>query len=252
MSNHFVPLVVAVSSSKKNLSFALHPSSTRPTTDPNRFIWQLCFRVRSTPFIVTERTHEYPATYIEPRKSFNMLASAREAMLGPSEPTWQQELDDACCGSCPKMSYKHRLIGCGCCVGIGFLLEFGSFARLVTAIRGDAGGFAIFYTLGNIVAFCGSFFLVGPRRQFNQMTSKNRVGTVAVMLLAMGLTFFFALFQEHNDDALGGRGGRFVLIVVCMLVQLFAIIWYTLSYIPFARDMIYRGCSRMVRCPDNV
>jgi hypothetical protein len=176
-----------------------------------------------------------------------MLASAREAMLGPTEPTWQQELDDACCGNCPKMTYKQRLIGCGCCIVVGVLLELGSFARLVAAARGDAGGFAIFYTLGNIVAVCGSFFLVGPKRQFDQMTSKHRIGTVAVLLLAMGLTLFFALFQAKNEDALGGHSTRFILIILCIFAQLFALIWYTLSYIPFARDFVCRGCASICR-----
>ena len=174
-----------------------------------------------------------------------MFDGMREAFLGPSEPTAQQQLDEACCGNCPKMTYQQRLIGCASCIGIGFLLEIGSFARLIQTAHGNATGFAVFYTLGNIVAVCGSFFLVGPRAQWKKMIAKTRIITVAILILAMVLTLFFALFEPHNHDAFGGHSKRFILIILCILIQFFAIVWYTLSYIPLARDCVIRSCTNM-------
>ncbi|KAI9103762.1 hypothetical protein DFS34DRAFT_605741 [Phlyctochytrium arcticum] len=36
------------------------------------------------------------------------------------------------------------------------------------------------------------------------------------------------------------------LVLICCLVQFLALMWYSLSYVPFARDLAKRFCSGLV------
>ena len=164
------------------------------------------------------------------------LADNTRALLGapPRERTWAEQLEDDVCGVCPSMTYKQRLIGCLACAIVGCVLEFGSFMRLLT----DVTQFAIFYTFGNIVAVCGSFFLSGPRAQCKKMCDKTRRCTVFVFFVSMVLTLFLAYATWIPD--------RVLLIIVLVVVQSCALAWYLLSYIPFARQWITSCCASLL------
>ncbi len=58
---------------------------------------------------------------------------------------------------------------------------------------------------------------------------KRRVATL-VYLLTLCLTLGIAFGYEG--------GGKTVLVLLSVVVQFLALVWYTLSYIPFARDMV--------------
>ena len=164
------------------------------------------------------------------------LADNTRALLGapPRERTWAEQLEDDVCAVCPSMTYKQRVIGCLACAIVGCVLEFGSFMRLLT----DVTQFAIFYTFGNIVAVCGSFFLTGPRAQCKKMCDKTRRCTVFVFFVSMALTLFLAYATWIPD--------RVLLIVVLVVVQSLALAWYLLSYIPFARQWVASCCTSLL------
>ena len=65
------------------------------------------------------------------------------------------ELEENTCGACPKLTWTQRLIGCGCCMFMGVLIEFGSFLRFAELVKGNPGPFATMYTLGNVIAISG-------------------------------------------------------------------------------------------------
>ncbi|XP_053317310.1 vesicle transport protein SFT2A isoform X2 [Spea bombifrons] len=77
--------------------------------------------------------------------------------------------------------------------------------------------FAVFYTLGNIAALCSTCFLMGPVKQLKRMFEPTRL--IATILM------------------LWGKKG--LAILFCVL-QFLAMTWYSLSYIPFARDAILK------------
>lgn len=62
-----------------------------------------------------------------------------------------------------------------------------------------------------------------------------------VFFTAMILTLVFALYKSDDEDAIPGRLGW---IIVCILIQFAALVWYTLSYIPFAQQCVTRGCKQ--------
>lgn len=57
----------------------------------------------------------------------SLLASARQNLLGeePEEKSAMEEMEEACCGACPKLTWKQKMIGCATCMFIGCLIEFG-------------------------------------------------------------------------------------------------------------------------------
>ncbi|XP_047432260.1 vesicle transport protein SFT2B-like [Mugil cephalus] len=92
--------------------------------------------------------------------------------------------------------------------------------------------FAVFYSVGNILALASTMFLVGPWRQVRTMCAKERALATIIMLVCLLLTLCAAFWWRNNTLAL----------VFCVL-QFLAFTWYGLSYIPFARDAVFKLCS---------
>ncbi|NP_001090049.1 SFT2 domain containing 2 L homeolog [Xenopus laevis] len=87
--------------------------------------------------------------------------------------------------------------------------------------------FAIFYTIGNVASLGSTFFLMGPLKQLKKMFEMTRLIATIVMLLCLVLTLCAALWWKIKGLAL----------LFCIL-QFFAMAWYSISFIPFARDAV--------------
>jgi len=76
--------------------------------------------------------------------------------------------------------------------------------------------------------------LVGFKKQWQNMIDKSRLFTSIVFLAALIMTLVSALIIESGW-----------LVLLFLIIQVCAYIWYAASYIPFARDCM-KGCfSRM-------
>ncbi|KAF3708359.1 Vesicle transport protein SFT2A SFT2 domain-containing protein 1 [Channa argus] len=89
--------------------------------------------------------------------------------------------------------------------------------------------FAVFYTLGNLAAIASTCFLMGPLKQLKRMFEPTRLIATIVMLLCLALTLC-AVFWWHKKG---------LAIIFCIL-QFLAMTWYSISYIPFARDAVMK------------
>ncbi|XP_024598200.1 vesicle transport protein SFT2B [Neophocaena asiaeorientalis asiaeorientalis] len=87
--------------------------------------------------------------------------------------------------------------------------------------------FAVFYTFGNIASLGSTLFLMGPMKQLKRMIEPTRLIATIMVLLCMTLTLCSA-FWWHN---------RGLALIFCILQSL-ALMWYSLSYIPFARNAV--------------
>lgn len=96
---------------------------------------------------------------------------------------------------------------------------------------GNPRPFVINYSLGSLLSIASSFFFTGPWKQLKSMFSPVRICATIVYLVAVALTIFVALYHGY----IWGRGFLLILLVI---VQFFAYLWYTLSYIPFARRFV--------------
>ncbi|XP_055745577.1 vesicle transport protein SFT2A-like isoform X2 [Salvelinus fontinalis] len=77
--------------------------------------------------------------------------------------------------------------------------------------------FAVFYTLGNLAALSSTCFLMGPLKQLKRMFEPTRLIATCVVLW----------------------GKKGLAIIFCIL-QFLAMTWYSISYIPFARDAVMK------------
>lgn len=69
-------------------------------------------------------------------------------------------------------------------------------------------------------------FLMGPINQIKRMFLPVRIIATIIFLAAIGLAIYF------------GYKRKLLLAVLCAVIELFALIWYSLSYIPYARTLI--------------
>ena len=122
----------------------------------------------------------------------------------------------------PSLSLKERLIGFAICFGLGMLFQFMSMGSIIGVLLGRPNKFAFLYTCGNIISIFGTFFLVGPVRQFKNMTNPYRRKASMIFLSAIVLTFI-SLYILHSK----------ILTVLFVIIQFGAYIYYIMSYVPY-------------------
>ncbi len=81
--------------------------------------------------------------------------------------------------------------------------------------------FAILYSIGNIVALGSSCFLWGPWAQVKNMFAPIRAVATIIYLLCIAITIYLAVDVKKT-----------VPILIMIIIQCLAGIWYALSYIP--------------------
>lgn len=128
------------------------------------------------------------------------------------------------------LTYKQRLIGCGSCMVVGYLLSFGSVFRINALLHGNPIPYILTATMGNIVALAGSCFLSGPRAQMKTMFHKRRKLASCGYLGSLVLTIAFA-FRT-------GMAGQKQIMMVLMACQYVSIAAYCLSYVPFIDEIL--------------
>jgi len=158
----------------------------------------------------------------------DMIDGARgvneEAM---TEPSVQQDLYDEV-NQVLNMPYWQRVLACGLCFAAGAaMLIFSSLLLPLIVLKPEK--FALTFTLGNLLCVGSTCFLVGPSAQFEAMFHPVRASAAFVYFGAMVSTLFCALFAKH---------GKYLLVLTSLLVELVALAWYALSYIPYGRALI--------------
>ena len=134
----------------------------------------------------------------------------------------------------PTLSLKERLIGFGICFLLGSIFQFLSMGSLGGLLLGHANKFAFLYTCGNIITIFGTFFLIGPARQFKLMTDPIRKNATIIFISSLIMTLV-SVYCFHS---------RF-LTIIFVLSQFCSYIWYILSYIPYGRDCLKTIISRV-------
>ncbi|XP_051986917.1 SFT2 domain containing 2a [Xyrauchen texanus] len=94
--------------------------------------------------------------------------------------------------------------------------------------------FIVFYTFGNVCSFVSTMFLMGPIKQLKRMCDKTRAFATVVMIICLVLTLCAAFWWKI-----------FALSLLFVILQVLAFAWYSLSYIPFARDAILKFFSML-------
>lgn len=120
------------------------------------------------------------------------------------------------------LTYTQRITGFLMLMGMGILfILLGLFMWMVPK------KFAFFMTCGNIFCLCSTMFLAGVKTQLQTMFQANRFEAACLYLVSVALTLVSAAWLKSS-----------LLCIVFALVQLACILWYALSFLPFARQTI--------------
>eukprot|EP00668_Euglena_longa_P017209 GGOE01021572.1.p1 GENE.GGOE01021572.1~~GGOE01021572.1.p1 ORF type:complete len:168 (+),score=28.68 GGOE01021572.1:61-564(+) len=147
-----------------------------------------------------------------------------EPESAPSTSIWDDMADDF------SLSKKQRILGFVMCTAMGTICFFLAvlFAPAIVLVPKK---FAFFFTFGNLFLISSTLFLVGPTRQFRSMMEASRLQATVIYFLSLSMTLVSAL-----------RFGSTLLVLVFTCMQIMAMVWYCLSYIPFARTLVRRSC----------
>ncbi|XP_023541346.1 vesicle transport protein SFT2B [Cucurbita pepo subsp. pepo] len=143
------------------------------------------------------------------------------AVFGDDEERGQSLLDEDSEDLC-SLTPVQRLYGFGGCLTGGVVCMIVSLLVFAKPIK-----FAALFTFGNVLAVGSTAFLFGPGQQMRMMFDSVRIYATAIYLGCVVLALICALLI-HNK----------ILTVIAMTSEICALIWYSLSYIPFARRMV--------------
>ena len=129
-----------------------------------------------------------------------------------------------------ELTWQDRIIGYCICTLLGTAISFCSFSRITSALHGDPTEFAIFLSIGNIISISGSLFLSGPTNQCNSMFQENRYIISTIYLVSI-LGVFIIIYLPNFS-------GKIVWLIFTIILQYLSWGWYTISYIPYARNII--------------
>ena len=100
-------------------------------------------------------------------------------------------------------------------------------------VKGDITNFAVFYSLGNIIAISSTGFVWGPKKQCKKMFHKSRAIATVIYLVCIVATLIVACADLGMEN-----GAKIAVCIVLIIIQFIALCWYCLSYIPYARTMV--------------
>jgi len=128
------------------------------------------------------------------------------------------------------LNTTQKLIVAAICIAISIV--FGTLAVIFVTIPGT---FAITYTLCVLFFLLGTMFVVGPKRQLKKMFKPHRFIACCVFLASIVLTLWAGLYLKN-----------LFLVLIFLIIQLAATIWYIASFIPMAQDAIYSSLESAV------
>lgn len=131
------------------------------------------------------------------------------------------------------LSWGARIKGFLICFIIGILLSLLGSMLLWLPFKGTVL-FAMFYSLGNIFSITSTCFLMGPVKQLKKMFEETRIFAAIIMLACLTVTIISAI-----------KNYKLLCLIFCILQSL-SLTWYSLSYIPFARDAVKACCTSIV------
>ncbi|OMO88393.1 Vesicle transport protein, Got1/SFT2-like protein [Corchorus capsularis] len=149
---------------------------------------------------------------------------------GDEEERAESFLDEESEGIC-SLSTTQRMYAFAACLLSGLVLMFLALFVFAKPIK-----FALLFTLGNVLAVGSTAFLMGAEQQLRMMFDPVRVYATAIYIGFVVLALICALWIQSK-----------ILTLLAIICEICALIWYCLSYIPFARrivsDLMIRFCD---------
>ncbi|KAK7293767.1 hypothetical protein RJT34_16640 [Clitoria ternatea] len=143
------------------------------------------------------------------------------SLTGDNEEQGDGWLDEDSGGLC-SLSPTQRMYGFAACLVAGLACMLLSMIVFVKPIK-----FAVLFTFGNLLAIGSTAFLLGPMQQLGMMFDPVRAFATAIYLGCVVMALICALWIHSK-----------LLTIIAIIIEIAALFWYSLSYIPFARRMV--------------
>ena len=139
----------------------------------------------------------------------------------PADTTMMDDFSDM-----TSLTAQQRLIGffMSLAMGIVFIIISLTFVPIL-AIASKK--FAFFFSCGNFFCVSSTAFLVGPAKQVKSMFEAHRSQAAAGYVGSMLMTLVSAIYWRSTS-----------LSIFFAVTQMVTVVWYALSYIPFARRVV--------------
>ncbi|KAG8381155.1 hypothetical protein BUALT_Bualt06G0093000 [Buddleja alternifolia] len=135
-----------------------------------------------------------------------------------------QETEGLC-----SLSPTQRLYAFAACLLAGLVCMFLSLIVFVKPIK-----FALLFTFGNMLAVGSTAFIIGAEQQLRMMLDPVRLYATVIYFGCVIVALVCALLIHSK-----------ILTVIAIICEICALIWYSLSYIPFARRMVSEVTIRL-------
>ncbi|XP_061356175.1 uncharacterized protein LOC133300610 [Gastrolobium bilobum] len=150
-----------------------------------------------------------------------MWKNISQSLSGANEEQGESLLGEESGGLC-SLSTTQRIYGFAACLIAGLACMLLSMIVFAKPIK-----FAVLFTFGNLLAVGSTAFLLGPAQQLGMMFEPVRVFATAIYLGCVVVALICALLIHSK-----------LLTIIAIIIEIGALIWYSLSYIPFARRMV--------------
>lgn len=135
--------------------------------------------------------------------------------------------------STTSLSWSTRIKGFAICFVLGIIVSF--FGSLSLFLHKGLLHFAVLYTLGNLITMLSTCFLMGPVKQIKKMFAETRIVATILVLVTVLLTLVASFGLKKPGLAL-----------LFIILQWLAMTWYSLSYIPYARDAVKKTVNTCI------
>lgn len=133
-----------------------------------------------------------------------------------------------------KLSRFEKMLGFACCLGGSILCFFISFFLFpVLALRPRK--FGLLWSMGSLLFVASFGILQGPYSYMKHLLSRERIVFTTVFFGSVLSTMYAAVVMRST-----------LLTIFCSIIELFAILYYTLSYFPFGAQTVTWFTSYMV------
>ncbi|CAB3361373.1 Hypothetical predicted protein [Cloeon dipterum] len=157
------------------------------------------------------------------------MEKLRRALSGDDTPDEESNIITQVIDS-STLSWSTRIKGFVICFVLGCLLSI--FGTITLFFKRGFVVFAVLYTIGNVISLASTCFLMGPFNQIKKMFAPTRIIATILMVVCLVMTLVAAIWLH--------KAGLSLLFVI---LQFLAMTWYSLSYIPYARDAVKKSVN---------
>jgi hypothetical protein len=124
------------------------------------------------------------------------------------------------------------------CASLGYIISFiGTLILFNGFSDANISTFAVLYVIGNIISIISSGFVSGPAAQCKAMWDESHRWVTGFYFLMIIVVFVVCLTKQN-----------IYLIIFLFIIEVLAATWYSISFVPFGRQIVCKFFRSMPCC----